>query len=99
MEEASILGTYGPLLMMVALFYFMLYRPQKKRQKQHQDMIDNLRLGTKVATRGGIIGVVRGLRESSVMLEVAPGVEIEVIKAMISSDVVFVNDGEEQAAE
>ena len=80
------LYSYAPILLMVLLFYLLLYRPQKKQQKKQMDMLSRLKKGTKVVTRGGIMGVVDSVKENTVMIEVAKGVVIEVAKPMIGTD-------------
>ena len=59
------LYSYAPILLMVLLFYLLLYRPQKKQQKKQMDMLSRLKKGTKVVTRGGIMGVVDSVKENS----------------------------------
>lgn len=60
------------------LFYFMLIRPQQKRQKQHKEMVGNLKKGDEVVTVGGTLGKISDLGENFVSLEIAEGVEIKV---------------------
>lgn len=50
------LYSYGPIVLMVIIFYFLLYRPQKKQQKQRNTMMDNLKVGHRILTIGGIHG-------------------------------------------
>ena len=57
------------LVVMVAIFYFLLIRPQKKRQKAMQNMLDALQVGDKVVTAGGIMGKVYSIKEESVVIE------------------------------
>ena len=57
------------LVVMVAIFYFLLIRPQKKRQKAMQNMLDALQVGDKVVTAGGIMGKVYSIKEDSVVIE------------------------------
>lgn len=57
------------LAVMVAIFYFLLIRPQKKRQKAMQNMLDALQVGDKVVTAGGIMGKVYSIKEDSVVIE------------------------------
>ncbi len=62
---------------MFAVWYFVMIRPQMKRQKEHKAMIDALAKGDEVATAGGLLGKVSKLGESSIHLEIASGVEVE----------------------
>ncbi len=63
------LGMIIYLVVMVAIFYFLLIRPQKKRQKAMQNMLDALQVGDKVVTAGGIMGKVYSIKEDSVVIE------------------------------
>lgn len=74
-----------PIFLLVAIFYFLIYRPMRKRQKNVEDMISSLKNGDRVITSGGVFGTVSGLRENSVLLKVADQVKIEVAKSAITS--------------
>ena len=67
---ASMLPTLLFLVVMIVVFYFMLIRPQKKKDKAVKDMLANLKVGDRICTIGGIYGTVTGLREDSVTLSV-----------------------------
>jgi len=54
-----------PLLLFIVIFYFLLIRPQKKRQKQHQDMLNSIKRGDMVVTAGGIYGTVKDIKDDS----------------------------------
>lgn len=82
------LPTILMLVGVVALFYFMLVRPQQKRAKQQQEMMGALQPGDRVMTLSGIVGTVRYLGEKQAIIEVSPGVEMTVIKGAISSQAV-----------
>ncbi len=69
----------------VALFYFMLVRPQQKRAKKQQELMEALKPGDRVMTISGIVGTVQYLGEKQAILEVSPGVEMTVVKAALSS--------------
>jgi len=60
------------------LFYFLLIRPQQKRQKQHREMVGNLKKGDEIVTAGGTLGRISDVSENFVTLEIAEGVEIKV---------------------
>ena len=81
-------GQFAPLLMMVvfiAIFYFLLIRPQQKKAKEHQAMVTKLSTGDEVVTGGGILGKIVEVGESFVTLEIAPNVQIKVQKFQITS--------------
>ena len=77
------LTTIWPLVLMGLLFYFMLYRPQKKQQNQRNDMLNSLKEGTKVVTIGGIIGEITKIHDDKITLKVAENVEIQCIKSAV----------------
>lgn len=63
-----------------ALLYFLFIRPQQKRQKQHQQMINNLQVNDEITTVGGILGTIVKIKEESVILRIADGVRVEFLK-------------------
>ncbi len=67
---AALIQLVLPLGLMVAVFYFMLIRPQRKKDKKVKDMLANLKVGDRICTIGGIYGTITGLREDSVVLSV-----------------------------
>jgi preprotein translocase subunit YajC len=66
-----------PLVLMFVVLYFVMIRPQMKKQKEHRTMIDALAKGDEIATAGGLIGKVNKLTDSIVTLEIANGVEVQ----------------------
>lgn len=67
------------------IFYFIVFLPNKKRQKALQDMLNELKNGDKVITSGGIFGIVAGIKDDRIQLKVADQVKIEVSKSAIVS--------------
>ncbi|ERL05232.1 preprotein translocase subunit YajC [Mitsuokella sp. oral taxon 131] len=84
-EMMGTLGTWGPIVLLVAIFYFLLYRPQKNEQKRRKSMLDNLKKGDRVITIGGIYGTVSSIDEKSLKLLIAKDVEIEMVRSSINS--------------
>ncbi len=79
------MGLMLPLLLL-AIFYFLLIRPQQKRYKEHQAMVASVRRGDKVVTGGGIIGTVSKVDEDDVLqVEIAPNVVVKVTRDTISN--------------
>ena len=77
----------GPLpmiLMMVVLGYFLLWRPQQKRIKDHQDMVKQLKRGDTVVLSSGVIGKVTKVEDAELGIEIAQGVNIKVVRSMVS---------------
>ena len=71
---------------MIVVFYFLLIRPQQSRQKKWQQMLNDLKVGDRITTTGGMRGTIISIKEDAVQLRVPPdGVKIEVIKSAIAS--------------
>jgi len=79
------LGQIAILVVFVAVFYFLLIRPQQKRAKEHQAMLSKLAVGDEVVSAGGILGRVTDLGDSFVTIEIADGVRIKVQKGQVTS--------------
>lgn len=82
-------GSIVPTLIMVGLFfvfmYFMIIRPQMKRQKEHKRLIESLDKGSEIVTSGGVAGRIRQVGENFLVVEIAEGVEIRIQKNAVSS--------------
>lgn len=76
-------GSMLPLLLMFVVLYFVMIRPQMKRQKEHKAMIDALAKGDEVVTGGGMIGKVSKMGESYLHVEIANGVEVQVQRSAV----------------
>jgi preprotein translocase subunit YajC len=76
-DMQSSLTSMLPLVLMFVVLYFVMIRPQMKKQKEHRAMIDALAKGDEIATAGGLLGKVSKLTDSTVSLEVANGVEVQ----------------------
>ncbi|HSV82036.1 MAG TPA: preprotein translocase subunit YajC [Ramlibacter sp.] len=72
-----------PLVLMFVVLYFVMIRPQMKRQKEHRTMIEALAKGDEVATSGGLLGRVTKLGDNYVGLELAPGIEVQVQRTAV----------------
>ena len=87
-EEPSTFDSLWPMLIFLVLifgmFYFVMIRPQRKRQKEHQDMIQGMQRGDKVITAGGIYGTVESVSEDSVVIKVESGTSMRVNKASVA---------------
>ena len=83
--SGNMLVSFLPLILMFVIFYFLLIRPQQKKQKEHELMIKNLKKGDKVVTSGGIIGTVLGVSDSQVVLKVGEDeVKLEFERSSVS---------------
>jgi preprotein translocase subunit YajC len=75
-----------PLLLLIPLMYFVMIRPQQKRQKQWQQMLGSIKTGDKVTTAGGIRGIILSIKDDAIIIRVAPdNLKIEVAKSAIAS--------------
>ncbi len=79
------LFTLLPLLLFAVVFYFLLIRPQSKRQKEHKRMVDGLTKGDEVITVGGIAGRVTDLGDNFVLVEIAEGVQVKIRRAAVEA--------------
>ena len=70
---------------MIAIFYFLLIRPQQKRNKDHRQMISNLKKGDKIITTGGLHGRITGLDENTMTVEIADKVRVKVARANVAA--------------
>ncbi|MBQ1416981.1 MAG: preprotein translocase subunit YajC [Selenomonas sp.] len=86
-ETMAALSTWGPILVMIMIFYFLLYRPQKAAQKRRMNMLDSLKVGHKVMTIGGLFGTIEAIDDKVVKLKIAANTVIEVSRASINSNI------------
>jgi preprotein translocase subunit YajC len=70
---------------MVAVFWFVLIRPQRRRQAAHQSLVSGLGAGDEVITAGGVFGKVRSIADDHIVLEIAPGTEIRLAKEAVAT--------------
>lgn len=83
--EGGAFAQFIPLVLIFAIMYFLLIRPQQKKVKQHQAMVEALRRGDQVVTQGGMIAKVTKVKDDGeVEVEIAEGVKVRVIKSTIS---------------
>lgn len=81
----SAFASFVPLILIFAIMYFLLIRPQQRRAKEHQKMVAALRRGDQVVTQGGLIGKVSKVKDDNeIEVEVAEGVRVRVVKATIA---------------
>ncbi len=73
----SSLGSMLPLVLMFVVLYFIMIRPQMRKQKEHRAMIEALAKGDEIATSGGLIGKVTKIGEGTLSVEIANGVEVQ----------------------
>ena len=81
---AAALIQFLPIIGLIVLFYFLMIRPQQRRMKQHQAMVQAVKRGDTVVLNSGVIGKVSKVEDAEVSLEIATGVNVKVVKSMIS---------------
>ena len=80
------LGSFIPLILIFAIMYFLLIRPQQKKQKEHAAMVAALRRGDQVITQGGLIGKVTTVKDDNELeVELAEGVKVRVVQSTIAT--------------
>ncbi|MDR2100989.1 MAG: preprotein translocase subunit YajC [Treponema sp.] len=80
----SFITTLIPFALIIAIFYFLIIRPQNKKQKETQNMLKALKKGDKVVTIGGIHGVIQSVKENSIILKVDENTKLEFTRSAIS---------------
>jgi preprotein translocase subunit YajC len=73
-----------PIALLVALTYFVLVRPQRRRQQQQNQMVSQLEEGVEILTAGGVYGTVRSIREDELTVEIAPGTNVKLDKRAVA---------------
>ena len=78
------MGAFLPLILIFAVFYILLIRPQQKKVKLHREMINNLKRGDKIITTGGLIGLITKVKDNrELTVEISEDVEIELAPGMV----------------
>jgi len=83
--KPSLIENLMPMIVLFAIFYFFLIRPQSKRAKAHANFLQGLKRGEQVVTTGGMLGRIEGLSDEFVTLEVCEGVRIKTLRKQIAS--------------
>lgn len=89
LQEGGGGGTIGfilPMVLIFAIMYFLIFRPQAKKQKQHQQMVNAIKKGDKIVTSGGIHGTVAGVKEkeNTLVVEIDKNVKIELSRSSVA---------------
>jgi preprotein translocase subunit YajC len=97
-DPASMLSGFLPLILVFAIFWFLVIRPQQKRAKDLRNLVASLKKGDEVYTDSGILGTIQKVAEQSVTLEIAPKVSIRIQRARIA-EIVKEGKGSREAEE
>ena len=85
MQFDELFQTMGPLILIFAIMYFLLIRPQQKKVKEHQAMVEALRRGDQIVTQGGLIGKVSKVKDDNeIEVELAENVKVRVVKSTVA---------------
>jgi preprotein translocase subunit YajC len=85
MPGGGIGSFFVPLIFIFVIMYFVMIRPQKKRQEQQQNLVASLKTGDRVVTNAGIHGLISNVKETTVLVKVADNVKIEIDKSAITN--------------
>ncbi len=83
--QAGGLTAFVPLILMFVIFYFLLIRPQQKKAKEHQNMINSLKKGDRIITSGGVHGTIVSLGDTTVSIEIAENVKIKINRGNVGA--------------
>jgi preprotein translocase subunit YajC len=84
-QGAGFIWSFLPLIVLFAIFYFLVIRPQQQQAKRHKEMIENLKKGDKVTTTGGIMGEIVKVEEDFLKVEIADNTVVRLAKEYIAS--------------
>ena len=84
-QASSGIISFLPLIFILGIFYLIVFLPARRRQKKLQEMIDNLKVGDKVVTSGGIYGTIVGFKDDRIQLRVAENVKIELSRNAVTA--------------
>ncbi len=87
------LVSFLPIIILFAIFYFLLIRPQQKKAKQHREMIANLKKGNRIITSGGIYGTIQTIDDTTIGLEIAEKIKIKISRGNVSSVISDIESG------
>jgi preprotein translocase subunit YajC len=90
-QAAGGLAGFLPIIILFAIFYFLLIRPQQKKAKEHREMISNLKKGNRIVTSGGIYGTIISIDDTTIGLEIAEKVKIKLSRGNVAG---LVSDAE-----
>jgi preprotein translocase subunit YajC len=83
-QQADPFGFLLPMIIIFGAFYFLLIRPQQKKQKAHADLVNNLKEGDEILTAGGILGVITGISEHYAVVKISDNTEVKIQKSSVA---------------
>ncbi len=91
-QQGSIIGSFLPLIILFAIFYFLIIRPQQKAQKEHKAMLESLQKGDKIITTGGLIAVIVKPEEDFIKIKLNDDTIVKLDRAYVSKKVEVTNE-------
>jgi len=82
--QGNPLQMFVPLIIIFGIFYFMLIRPQQRKEKERRTMVDNLKTGARVVFGGGFLGTVTNVKDTTFVIKIADGVKVEVVRGSVT---------------
>ncbi len=83
-QQPSMLASFIPLILIFLIFYFLLIRPQQKKQKEHKVLLDSIKRGDEILSSGGILGKVIKVDNDKLTVEIAKGVNVIIIRSTVA---------------
>ena len=83
-QQPSMLASFIPLILIFLIFYFLLIRPQQKKQKEHKILLDSIQRGDEILSSGGILGKVIKVDNDKLTVEISKGVNVTIIRSTIA---------------
>jgi len=83
--QAGGIAGFLPIIILFAIFYFLLIRPQQKKAKEHREMIANLKKGARIVSSGGIYGTIQSIDDTTIGLEIAEKVKIKISRGNVAA--------------
>ena len=83
-QQPSMLASFIPLILIFLIFYFLLIRPQQKKQKEHKVLLDSIQRGDEILSSGGILGKVIKVDNDRLTVEISKGVDVTIIRSTVA---------------
>ena len=83
-QQPSMLASFIPLILIFLIFYFLLIRPQQKKQKEHKILLDSIKRGDEILSSGGILGKVIKVDNDKLTVEISKGVNVTIIRSTVA---------------
>lgn len=89
----GLLSSLLPFLLIILVFYFLILRPQQKRQKERQKLLESVKKGDKIITSGGMHGVVEGIEDKTVLVKISDNTKVKIEKSAVSTIIGLTPEG------